>query len=56
METPNRRTATADAKERLERVERRNESLRRNGDRVVSGLRRTAKTLRSGATQRRAKP
>jgi chaperonin cofactor prefoldin len=54
METPNRRTAIADAKERLERVERRNESLRRNGDRVVSGLRRTAEMLR--AAQRREKP
>lgn len=50
MEASSRKTATTDAKERLERVGRRNESLRKNGERVVSGLRRTARSLRSSGS------
>ena len=49
-----RRTGTETAKQRLERVNRRNESLWRNGERVVTGLRQTANKLRNGSTQRRA--
>jgi len=49
-----RRTESGSAKQRLERVNERNERLWRNGERVVTGLRQTANKLRNGSTQRRA--